>query len=164
MAQRTECLGRSVGVRRWTSHSQSARGKLIVGPPNVIRGRRGVPPGIRAVEAPARCGTFGKPRRLEAGAAGTPWASPGRDSPIIRPWRRVGTAGWSSSSWAMTVRLWHAWEVAVGGGWSGWVSFGNAGVGFQDHPALAASADGRLELFRHWQRRQPLARLANSSE
>jgi len=46
--------------------------------------------------------------------------------------------------------LYHQWETAVGTfTWSGWMSMGNpAGAGgLVDHPVLAASADGRLELF-----------------
>ena len=47
--------------------------------------------------------------------------------------------------------LYHQWETAVGTfTWSGWASMGNpvgGGGGLVDHPAIAASADGRLELF-----------------
>jgi hypothetical protein len=45
--------------------------------------------------------------------------------------------------------LYHQWETAVGTlTWSGWVSEGHpSATGLSDHPVLAASADGRLELF-----------------
>jgi hypothetical protein len=49
--------------------------------------------------------------------------------------------------------LWHMWQTAINDGWSGWVNFGNAGVGFASEspsissPRLAPSQDGRLELF-----------------
>jgi hypothetical protein len=45
--------------------------------------------------------------------------------------------------------LYHRWETAVGTlTWSGWASAGKpAATRFVDHPALAPSADGRLELF-----------------
>jgi len=45
--------------------------------------------------------------------------------------------------------LYHQWETAVGTfTWSGWAWQGNpAAGGLVDHPVLAASADGRLELF-----------------
>ena len=45
--------------------------------------------------------------------------------------------------------LYHQWETAVGTfTWSGWASQGNpAAGGLVDHPVLAPSADGRLELF-----------------
>lgn len=49
-------------------------------------------------------------------------------------------------------RLYHQWETAVGTGvWSGWVQMdlyaSTPAGGFVDHPVVAASADGRLELF-----------------
>lgn len=48
-------------------------------------------------------------------------------------------------------RLYHQWETAVGTfSWSGWNSFDVGTMppsGFVDHPVVAASADGRLELF-----------------
>jgi PASTA domain len=47
--------------------------------------------------------------------------------------------------------LYHQWETAVGTfSWSGWNSFDAAsapGKRFTEHPVVAASADGRLELF-----------------
>lgn len=45
--------------------------------------------------------------------------------------------------------LYHQWETGVGTFiWSGWVSAGKPeGTRFVDHPAVAPSADGRLELF-----------------
>jgi hypothetical protein len=45
--------------------------------------------------------------------------------------------------------LWHRWQTQVSAvdAWSGWVSHGTASAGFSDHPAVATSADGRLELF-----------------
>ena len=47
--------------------------------------------------------------------------------------------------------LYHQWETAVGTfSWSGWNSHGAASTPdkrFTDHPVVAASADGRLELF-----------------
>ena len=48
-------------------------------------------------------------------------------------------------------RLYHQWETAVGTfAWSGWNSFDadtTPAAGFADHPVVAPSADGRLELF-----------------
>jgi hypothetical protein len=48
-------------------------------------------------------------------------------------------------------RLYHQWETAVGTfSWSGWNSFDVASTPderFSDHPVVAPSADGRLELF-----------------
>jgi hypothetical protein len=48
-------------------------------------------------------------------------------------------------------QLYHQWETAVGTfSWSGWNSFDTASTPdkrFSDHPVVAASADGRLELF-----------------
>jgi hypothetical protein len=48
-------------------------------------------------------------------------------------------------------RLYHQWETAVGTfSWSGWNSFDATTApefGFVDHPVVAQSADGRLELF-----------------
>jgi hypothetical protein len=55
--------------------------------------------------------------------------------------------------------LYHQWETGVGTfTWSGWASQGNpAAGGLVDHPVLAPSADGRLELFvtdaDHWPQR-----------
>ena len=45
--------------------------------------------------------------------------------------------------------LWHIWQTAPGDGWTNtWTSHGNpAGVQLTGSPTLAASADGRLELF-----------------
>ncbi len=45
--------------------------------------------------------------------------------------------------------LWHIWQVAPNGGWSNWASHGTPpGTTFTfSGPAMAASADGRLELF-----------------
>jgi hypothetical protein len=45
--------------------------------------------------------------------------------------------------------VWHIWQIAPNGGWSEWKSHGTPpGIQFDNaHPALAASADGRLELF-----------------
>jgi hypothetical protein len=45
--------------------------------------------------------------------------------------------------------LWHIWQIAPNGGWSSWVSHGKppAGAFNIGSPAMAASADGRLELF-----------------
>src|SRR5919109_741080 len=43
--------------------------------------------------------------------------------------------------------LWHIWQTTVNGGWSNWISHGNAGVGLSGPLALAPNADGRLELF-----------------
>jgi hypothetical protein len=45
--------------------------------------------------------------------------------------------------------LWHIWQVAANGGWSNWAAHGTPpGTAFTfSGPAMAASADGRLELF-----------------
>ena len=44
--------------------------------------------------------------------------------------------------------LYHAWQVAVGGGWSNWASHGHPATSLLHRPpALAPGADGRLELF-----------------
>ena len=43
--------------------------------------------------------------------------------------------------------LWNIRQTAVNGPWSGWNSFGSAGGGLDDRPALARNADGRLTLF-----------------
>ena len=45
--------------------------------------------------------------------------------------------------------LWHIWQIAPNGGWSNWLSHGKPpGTSFSSgSPAMAASADGRLELF-----------------
>ncbi len=45
--------------------------------------------------------------------------------------------------------LWHIWQIAPNGGWSSWTPHGTPpGTGFSSGaPAMAASADGRLELF-----------------
>jgi hypothetical protein len=44
--------------------------------------------------------------------------------------------------------LWHIWQTAPSNGWSGWLSHGRAaGTNLASAPTLAASADGRLELF-----------------
>jgi hypothetical protein len=44
--------------------------------------------------------------------------------------------------------LWHMWQTAPNGGWSQWVSHGVPPVaGLTGCPAVAPSADGRLELF-----------------
>jgi hypothetical protein len=46
--------------------------------------------------------------------------------------------------------LWHIWQIAPNGGWSSWTSHGTPpGTDFFNSggPAMAASADGRLELF-----------------
>ena len=45
--------------------------------------------------------------------------------------------------------LWHQWQTQVStvDAWSGWVSEDKDGGGFSDHPAVASSADGRLEIF-----------------
>ena len=42
--------------------------------------------------------------------------------------------------------IWHTWQTALNGPWSGWASHGAPGGGSSDSPALAANADGRLEL------------------
>ena len=46
-------------------------------------------------------------------------------------------------------RLWHTWQTAPNGGWSGWISHdAPAGKKFQRlRPAVGRAADGRLELF-----------------
>jgi hypothetical protein len=47
-----------------------------------------------------------------------------------------------------TGEMWNVGQSAPAGSWADWNSLGGApGVGFQDRPAVAASADGRLELF-----------------
>src|SRR5207249_562426 len=44
--------------------------------------------------------------------------------------------------------LWHIWQTAVNGAWSNWVSHGTPpGGALQGTAAMAASQDGRLELF-----------------
>jgi hypothetical protein len=43
--------------------------------------------------------------------------------------------------------LWGIRQTAVGGGWSGWTSFGRPGNGLDDRPATGRDADGRLDLF-----------------
>ncbi|GAC1320734.1 MAG: hypothetical protein NVSMB2_16880 [Chloroflexota bacterium] len=44
--------------------------------------------------------------------------------------------------------IWHAWQTAPNGGWSGWTNSGGPASGFtSDSPAVAANADGRLEVF-----------------
>jgi hypothetical protein len=43
--------------------------------------------------------------------------------------------------------LWNIRQTAVTGPWSDWDSFGSAGGGLDDRPALARNADGRLTLF-----------------
>ncbi len=45
--------------------------------------------------------------------------------------------------------LWHIWQIAPNGGWSSWTAHGTPpGTDFTiGSPAMAASADGRLELF-----------------
>ena len=46
------------------------------------------------------------------------------------------------------VEVWHLYQTAPAGGWSQWVSHGRTGpdLGW-NAPRVAASADGRLELF-----------------
>jgi hypothetical protein len=44
-------------------------------------------------------------------------------------------------------QLYHQWQTAVGGGWSGWFSHGNSGAALAPSPAVGSSADGRLEVF-----------------
>ena len=46
-----------------------------------------------------------------------------------------------------TRALWNIRQTAVNGPWSGWNSFGSAGGGLDDRPALARNADGRLTLL-----------------
>ena len=46
-------------------------------------------------------------------------------------------------------QLWHLWQTAPSGGWSGWTAHGappNTDLNY-NKPALAAGVDGRLELF-----------------
>jgi hypothetical protein len=43
--------------------------------------------------------------------------------------------------------VWNVRQTAPYGAYSGWNAYGNPGVGLEDRPALARSADGRLELF-----------------
>lgn len=43
--------------------------------------------------------------------------------------------------------LYHRWQTAPNNGWSGWFSHGTPGVSLAGDPAVAAAADGRLELF-----------------
>jgi len=43
--------------------------------------------------------------------------------------------------------LYHKWQTAPNDGWSDWFSHGTPGVSLAGDPALAAAADGRLELF-----------------
>jgi hypothetical protein len=46
-----------------------------------------------------------------------------------------------------TGALWNIRQTTVNGPWSSWNSFGSAGNGLDDRPALARNADGRLTLF-----------------
>jgi hypothetical protein len=47
-----------------------------------------------------------------------------------------------------TLDVWHRWETAPNGGWSGWSSLGTpAPALLLDRPVVATNADGRLELF-----------------
>jgi hypothetical protein len=43
--------------------------------------------------------------------------------------------------------LWHQWQTAPNNGWSGWSSFATPGINFRGTAAVAANADGRLEVF-----------------
>jgi hypothetical protein len=43
--------------------------------------------------------------------------------------------------------LWNVRQTSPAGSYTGWNAFGNPGVPLDDRPALARSADGRLELF-----------------
>jgi hypothetical protein len=62
---------------------------------------------------------------------------------------------------ALNGSMWNIRQTRANGGWSGWNDLGSAGGGgFEDRPAVARNADGRLELFAKgtdgvlWRRRQ----------
>jgi hypothetical protein len=137
----------SNGWSDWLPHG-SPPGVLVIGPVSAVRSGDG---------------------RIEVfvvGADGHLWnirqTSPGSD---YSGWNDFGTPGVSLDDRAGLARsadgrlelfvrgtdgsLYHQWETGVGTfGWSGWDSFGSPSAsGLADHPALAASADGRLELF-----------------
>lgn len=46
------------------------------------------------------------------------------------------------------LNLWHIWQTDWSNGWSGWASHGGSfGIDLFQPPAIAASGDGRLEVF-----------------
>jgi hypothetical protein len=99
--------------------------------------------------------TRGTPWNIKQTAPNGPWSGWNAfEAPAAGLDDRPGLARSADGRIELFVRgndnvLWHRWQLSVDvdAAWSDWTSAGSAGGGFVDHPVVAPSADGRLELF-----------------
>ena len=89
------------------------------------------------MEAP----TLAKAALGATGPGGPRWAGNWQAS----PWStRTSTGRLEVFAWGFDRALWHNWQVAPNGGWSGWASLKGE---LTSDPVVAHNADGRLEVF-----------------
>ncbi len=137
----------SNGWSEWLPHG-SPSGRFVSGPVGAIRSADGR---IEAfvIDVDGRMWNI---RQTSPGSQFSTWndfGSPGRgldDRPAVA---RSADGRLELFAVGRDGALYHRWETAVGTfSWSAWTSVGNPATGILvDHPAIAASADGRLELF-----------------
>jgi hypothetical protein len=137
----------SNGWSAWQSHGAPG-GALVDGPVEAIRSGDGRIE-VFVVDA---SGALSNIRQEAPNGAWSGWNA--FDAPPAGLDDRPGLARSADGRIELFVRgrdnvLWHRWQlsVATGAAWSPWTSAGSAGGGFLDHPDIAPSADGRLELF-----------------
>ncbi len=126
--------------------------------PNVNWGNWQAVPGVAAISAAsATVNSSGETAVVVLGVNHEVFMTVSGSNGVMTPWRSLGgslAAGPAIAPNADGRRevfavgkdgaLWHAWEVAPGGGWSAWATFGGSFVGT---PTVAMNADGRLEVF-----------------
>ena len=100
------------------------------------------PPARRSVRS-AKCGTA-RYRYLQASPPGLGRAALGGGLTST-----IAVGGNADGRLEVFVRgthnaLWHNWQTAPNGGWSGWNSLGG---GLTSDPVVGRNADGRLEVF-----------------
>jgi hypothetical protein len=146
---RSEQTAWSNGWSSWQPHG-SPGGALVLGP--VMAGRSG--DGRIEVFVIDQDGRLWNTRQTSANGTFTGWNAFG--NPGVALDDRPGLARSADGRLELFVRgtdnrLYHQWETGVGTFvWSGWNTFdadSTPAGGLADHPVVAPSADGRLELF-----------------
>ena len=145
---RLEQTAWSNGWSQWLPHGAPPGGLLVVGPVEAARSADG----RVVVFVVDNDGSLWKVEQTAANGSWSDWGYFGSVDGGLAD--RPALARSADGRLELFVRgndgaLWHRWQEQVdpSASWSEWVSEGTAGGGLLDHPVVAASADGRLELF-----------------